>query len=230
MSDVAQRFLTVREAVSAAARDAGRDPREVCLVAVSKRHSAASIVAAFEAGARDFGESYVQELVAKRAEVEAMLGARSAEIRWHFVGNLQRNKVKHLGRVHLIHTLDSARLLRTIEARGEGVGGVLIQVRIGGEASKAGIEAQEVETLAQEVASSTLPVRGLMTIGPPRDCQVAVRGDFARLRELRDEVASRHRLDWPHLSMGMSTDFAPAISEGATLVRVGTAIFGTRAP
>lgn len=227
MSRIGDRFLGVHERVQHAAQAAGRGDA-VTLVAVSKWHPARALAEAFEAGARDFGESYVQEMVEKRDRLHALLGPRATEVRWHFIGHLQRNKVKHLGAVHLVHTVDSAKLMKTIRSRGDAVEGVLIQVRIGGESSKSGVDPAEVSNLLRAVPHGPgAPIRGLMTIPPPRPSSVEARRDFGELRTLRDRLATDDRA-LPHLSMGMSADYADAIAEGATLVRVGTAIFGAR--
>ena len=228
MTDLGDRFIAVQAAVKSAAAEAGRDPSSVSLVAVSKRHPARSVAEAFDAGARDFGESYVQELVQKRAEVEHLLGSRSREIRWHFIGRLQRNKVRHLGCVHRVHTVDSLRLLKTIDARAPGVEGVLVQVRIGAEATKSGLDPSELDAFMASAADASTTVCGLMTIGPVRSCPDYVQADFCALRALRDQLQGRHCLPLPELSMGMSADFSVGIEQGSTMVRIGTAIFGDR--
>ena len=224
---VGDSFRSVAAALSAAEARAGRRAGETTLIAVSKRHPASAVVEAYHAGARDFGESYVQEMAAKREEVAQLLGADADEIRWHFIGHLQRNKVRGLGRVHLVHTVDSLRLLHTIDARGPDVGGVLVQVNIGGEGSKAGLAPAEVGALLAGAASRATAVQGLMTIPPRRATVDLAREDFATLRRLRDELRTEET-PLPHLSMGMSSDFEVAVAQGATLVRVGTAIFGAR--
>ena len=210
-------------AVAAAVRAAG----DAALVAVSKRQPASAVLEAYEAGARDFGESYVQELAAKREEVARLLGPVADEVRWHFVGHLQRNKVRQLGRVHLVHTVDSLRLLDAIDARGDEVEGVLIQVNIGAEDTKSGVAPEALARLLDGAGQRRTPILGLMTIPPARATLALARRDFAQLRALRDAVRSP-QMPLPHLSMGMSADFQVAVAEGATLVRVGTAIFGER--
>ncbi len=227
MSEVGDRFEAVAAAVRAAECDAGREPGSVGLVAVSKRQPARALAEAFEAGARDFGESYVQEMVAKREALRQLLGSAADAVRWHFIGHLQRNKVRDLGRVHLVHTVDSVRLLDALDARGTGVEGVLVQVNIGGESTKGGVEPEALAALLVATAGQQTPIKGLMAIPPPRESVADSRGDFAQLRTLRDQVRTP-TLPLRELSMGMSSDFAAAVAEGATLVRVGTAIFGAR--
>jgi len=194
-------------------------PAGVTLVAVSKTHPPEAIREAYAAGQRDFGENYAQEWRAK-AEALADLG----DLRWHFIGGLQTNKVKYLaGRVAWIHTLDRADLAEEISRRWARVGGVarvLVEVDLGGEEQKAGCAPSEVEPLIARVR--TLPaieVLGLTAIPPPDDDP---RPHFRALRALRDRLGLRE------LSMGMSGDWQAAVEEGATFVRVGTAIFGAR--
>ena len=194
-------------------------PAGVTLVAVSKTHPAAAVREAYAAGQRDFGENYAQEW---REKADAL--ADLADLRWHFIGGLQTNKVKYLaGRVAAIHTVDRIELAREISKRFAGKGAVArvyLEVNLGGEASKSGCAPAEAPALAE--AAGALPaveVVGLMTIPPPEDDP---RPHFRALRALRD------RLGLAGLSMGMSADWKAAIEEGSTCVRVGTAIFGAR--
>lgn len=223
---IAERLAGVRQRIDAAAREAGRDPTEVRLVAVSKLHDPEAIRAAYAAGQRIFGENYVQELLAKQ-EALADLG----EIRWHFIGHLQRNKAKHLvGGVALLETVDSIKLIRELDKRaarqGEEVR-VLIQVHIGDEETKSGCEPGELPELLGAIRESTwIRPRGLMVIPPFELDADETRPYFRALRELRDRHGGAGAL--PELSMGMSHDFEVAVAEGSTLVRVGTAIFGPR--
>jgi len=203
----------VRERIARACDAAGRDPAGVTLVAVSKRHPVDAIREAMDAGQALFGENYAQELVDKAGEIP---GAR-----WHMIGHVQRNKVKLLIPTRaVIETVDSPRLAREIDKRAEATVDVLLQVDVAREASKSGCTVEELPGLLDEArALGGLNVRGLMTI-PPADEDP--RPHFAALRRL----AEAHGL--ADLSMGMSADLETAIEEGATIVRVGTAIFGPR--
>jgi pyridoxal phosphate enzyme (YggS family) len=224
--DIAARWAAVRARVDAAARRAGRDPADVTVVAVSKTHPAAAAVAAVAAGAVDLGENYAQELVAKAAEVAALT---SAPVRWHFIGRLQRNKAKLVaGKVALVHAVDSVELGVELGKRAAAIGAVqpvLIAVNVAGEATKSGVAADEVEAIVDALRGAAgVRVDGLMTMPPPVEDPEVVRPHFRALRALRD------RLGLAALSMGMTGDFEVAIAEGATLVRIGTAIFGSRPP
>jgi PLP dependent protein len=196
-------------------------PAGVGLVAVSKSHPSEAIREAFAAGQRDFGENYVQEWREKADDLSDLPG-----LVWHFVGSLQTNKVKYLAaRVGLIHTVDREELGREIARRWEKAGArarVLVEVNLGGEASKGGCAAGQVEALVEALRGlPALDVAGLTAIPPPEDDP---RPHFVALRALRDRLGLRE------LSMGMSGDYPVAIEEGATLVRIGTAIFGERRP
>lgn len=222
-SDMNSRVTAVREALTQAAARAGRTPGSVKLVAVSKRHPASAIRAAYACGLRDFGENYVQELVAKAAELSDL-----PDLRWHLIGHLQSNKVKHAVKVaHVIHTLDSAKLIAEVDKRACDEGrhlDVYVEVNIDDEGQKSGCAPADAKTLTERVLQSErLKLKGLMTVGARVEGAEAARSAFGRLRQLRDEVAPG-----TELSMGMSADFGVAIEEGAALVRVGTAIFGTR--
>jgi PLP dependent protein len=221
---IAGRLAEVRALVTAAEARAGRPAGSVTLLAVSKTKPEALIREAYAAGQRHFGENYVQELCAKAAALSDLPG-----IRWHLIGPLQRNKVKQvLPVVSLVHTVDRVSLAEEIEKRAAAAGRVvpvLIEVNTGGEASKAGCSPGDAPALAAAVrAMPHLVLRGLMTIPPDTDDREQARPFFASLRALRDAIGG----DLPELSMGMSHDFEIAIEEGATIVRVGTAIFGAR--
>ncbi len=228
MMSIEANIQGIRQRIAAACARVGRDPAGVRLMAVSKTKPAALVEEAFAAGQTLFGESYVQEFTAKAEEV-------SSPVEWHFIGALQSNKVKSLvGRVALIHSVDRLSLAREIDRQWGKVGAqaqVLLQVNLGGEESKSGTDEAALPALAEAVSRlPNLRVRGLMTLPPWYDDPEAVRPHFRRLRELSGEVA---RLGLPgvameELSMGMSHDFEVAVEEGATLVRVGTAIFGER--
>ena len=217
----------VTERVAAAARRAGRDPSEVVLVGVTKTVAPQRIREAVDAGLRHLGENRVQEAMAK---IEAL--ADMAGITWHLVGHLQSNKARRAAELFSwIHSVDSPDLARRLQLAGQGRSeplAVLIQVDLGGEPTKHGVEASRLRDLADEVnACSGLRLRGLMTIPPLCADPEASRPYFSRLRALRDELASGG-LVLPDLSMGMSGDLEVAVEEGATLVRVGRSLFGER--
>jgi hypothetical protein len=216
--DIAANIAAVRTRIAAAAARAGRDPADVRLIAVSKTKPVEMIRSAIAAGVRDIGENYVQEAIAKRA-------AAGQGAAWHLIGPLQRNKAgRALETFDLIHTVDSvalgAALARHAGARG-GKARVLVEVNVGGEATKHGVAPDELPELLERLRDPSLSVEGLMTIPPPGSAETA-RQCFRRLRALRDAARLRE------LSMGMSDDFEIAIEEGATMVRVGRAIFGAR--
>jgi pyridoxal phosphate enzyme (YggS family) len=226
---IAQRLLGIRERIAAAVERRGPGP-EVRLIGVSKRQPLSKIVAAHAAGLRDFGENYAQELRDKLREWPA-----EREARWHYIGALQSNKLKYMvGKTALIHTVDRAELIEAIDRRAGREGVVqefLIEVDLAGEAQKAGAPPAEIpELLDTCVAAEHARCVGLMIIPPvgePED----TRRYFRELRELRDrlrEGPARENVELRELSMGMSADFEVAIEEGATLIRVGTAIFGPR--
>jgi pyridoxal phosphate enzyme (YggS family) len=223
VSDLAARLLEVRGAVERAALRAGRDPRSVQLLAVSKAQPVQRIRAAYAAGQREFGESYAQELKAKAAEL-----ADLEALRWQFVGHLQSNKAKLVAPiVASVHTVDSEALGRELVKRAPaGRMRALIEVNIGGESQKGGVAPEGTLELARALlAVPGLELTGLMCVPPAAE---PARPAFARLRQLRDSVAAALGHPLPELSMGMSGDFEEAIQEGATIVRVGTAIFGSR--
>ena len=214
--------------IRAAAEAAGRDPASVRLVAVSKTRPAADIIAAFQAGQAVFGENYIQELVSKLAEVQEA-------VQWHVIGHLQSNKVKYIaGRVAMIHSVDRLSLAQEIDRQWGRLGkvcDVLIQVNISGEATKSGTtEAGAIQLVRECALLPNIRVRGLMTMPPFFDDPDAARPCFAELRRLAHAVDAERiaGVEMAELSMGMSGDFEAAVQEGATLVRIGTAIFGAR--
>jgi pyridoxal phosphate enzyme (YggS family) len=215
------RLAEVKQRIGRAAERAGRDPATVTLVAVSKTHPVEAIRVAHAAGATVFGENYVQELARKQ---EALAGL---ELEWHLVGRLQRNKAKDVvGRVSLVHSVDSAGLAEALAKRAAAAGvvqDVLVEVNLAAEATKAGVAEAELDALLGVIAPlGSLRCRGLMTMPPPADDPEASRPVFRALARL---AAARGLAE---LSMGMTGDFEVAIEEGATLVRIGTAIFGER--
>ena len=238
---IADALHTVLGRIAAAARAAGRDPAEVRLVAVSKTFPAEAVLDAVRAGQLDFGENRVEDALPKIAAVAAAAGAPA---RWHLIGHLQSRKVRDAGRSFgLIHSVDSLRLAVRIDAQSAIPQDILLECNISGEESKAGFALADWDAdsarfeafcaeVAQIVALPHVRVRGLMTMAPIVDDPAAARPVFASLRRLRDALRTRFPDDehtsWRELSMGMSDDFEAAVAEGATLVRIGRAIFGTR--
>ena len=225
-----ERLATVRERLVDAARAAGRRPEEIRLVAVSKLHPVEAVQAAFALGQRAFGENYVQEALAKQ-EAFPELAAQGGE--WHCIGHVQTNKAKDVaGRFALIHTVDSVKFAETLARRlapGANRQAVLVQVNIGDEAQKAGVPESDLPRLVESILNlPRLELRGLMCLPPFFDDGEAARPFFARLRVLHDETAARFGMTLPELSMGMSGDFVQAVREGATIVRIGSDIFGPR--
>jgi pyridoxal phosphate enzyme (YggS family) len=229
VNDIANNLAAVRERIAAAAVAAGRRPDEVRLLAVSKTFSADHVRAAWAAGQRDFGENKVQEALQKISETTEL------EIRWHLIGHLQSNKVKKAAPAFsAIHAIDSVELLRRVDAVAADAGAapdLYIQVDLAGESTKFGAPEADVPAIARAaMACRAARLKGLMLLPPWFDDPEQARPYFRRLHELRDRLVedgidgSRLR----DLSMGMSHDFEVAIQEGATLVRVGTAIFGKR--
>lgn len=227
MSEIQQNLDRVRAEITRAATKANRPAGEVELIAISKTHDAERVREAHEAGQNVFGESRVQEARVKIPELPSSL-------HWHFVGHLQRNKIRHaLPLFELIHSVDSLDLARDINRIADEAGfhpRVLLEVNVAGEGSKFGFKPEilraEMEPLLQ---LGRLSIEGLMTIPPLSEDAEASRPFFVQLRELRDAFEKEFDLKLAHLSMGMTNDFPVAVEEGATLVRVGTAIFGARA-
>jgi PLP dependent protein len=221
---IIERLTIVQARIGAAAHRARRDPASIRLVLASKTQPSDAIRAAVNAGARDFGENYVQEAVAKRAEL-----ADLTDIRWHLIGHLQTNKAKTAASAFaLIHSVDSVRLANALtRAQPSPRVRALIEVNLSGESSKSGV-AQDGVAAILDAARGKLEIEGLMTIPPPVASAEASRPWFAQLRELRDRLARQSGYALSELSMGMTDDFEVAIEEGATIVRVGRAVFGER--
>jgi PLP dependent protein len=225
---IAENIARTNEKISNAVKKSGRTPGSVRVVAVSKTKPVSMIKAARSAGFADFGENYVQELV------EKMSALPDYDLRWHYIGALQRNKCKQIvGRVHLIHSVDRLELAREISklaTQQNIVQNILIQIKIGDEESKSGLAVENSEQVVLEIA--TLPglaIKGLMTFPPMYENPEDARADFRKLARLREQFKksiSTHGFD--DLSMGTSHDYFVAIEEGATLVRIGTDIFGAR--
>ena len=224
-----ERLRQVQKRIGSACLRAGREPNSVTLIGASKTVEAARLHKYLQAGLRDAGENYIPEGVAKAGE----LGREAA--RWHFIGALQSNKAREALQFDVLHSLDRPSLARALERELERANQtlqVLLQVKIGGEESKSGCEPGDLATLFERcLATPRLEIIGLMTIGPIRPSAEAARQDFRELRELRDELRQKFGAEasgLSELSMGMSGDFEVAIEEGATMVRVGTALFGAR--
>jgi PLP dependent protein len=226
MATISGALQAVKQRIAAAAQNAGRDPAQITLLAVSKTFPAEAVHAAWEAGQRAFGESYVQEALDKIEH------SRELPLEWHFIGPLQSNKTRpiaeHFSWVHGIDRLKIAERLSAARPVEMPELQVCLQVNISGEASKSGIAPQELPALAQTVAGlPRLKLRGLMAIPEPSGDIAVQRQRFAQLRELLEQLnAQGYALDT--LSMGMSDDLEAAVAEGATIVRVGSAIFGSR--
>jgi pyridoxal phosphate enzyme (YggS family) len=239
VSTLAENLQSVQERIAAAARRAGRDAAQITLVAVTKNQPREVIAAAFDLGLRHFGENRVDE-------AEAKIPGLPAGITWHMIGHVQGRKAKQVVPLfHMVHSVDSvklaARLHRLCTEEGERLP-VLLQVNVSGEESKGGLTANRwaqdfaqrrdlLTTVAEIVALPGLQVQGLMTMAPIVTDPEQTRPVFVALRHLRDELAGIHpEADWQHLSMGMSDDFEVAVEEGATLVRIGRAIFDPDQP
>jgi pyridoxal phosphate enzyme (YggS family) len=227
-SPVARHLDEVRQRIAKAAADASRDASSVELLAVSKTFPAEDVRAAFDAGQRAFGENYVQEAVAKIAELADL----RSDIEWHFIGPLQSNKTKVVAEnFDWVHSVDRLKIAQRLsEQRPDGMAplNVCLQINVSGEESKSGVARDEALTLARQIAAlPTLRLRGLMAIPEPAATLDEQRAPHRRLRELLDALRA-DGLELDTLSMGMSADLEAAILEGATMVRIGTAIFGAR--
>ncbi len=223
-----ERYAVLLERVARACARAGRRPEEVKILGAAKKQSPEKIREAFEAGLRLVGENYVQEAQKKREALADL------PLTWHLIGPLQTNKARHAVKIFdLVETVDRPAIAHELEKRAGKLGRVLpvfIEVNVGGEETKAGVAPEDLPALAEEVLSAkNLRLQGLMTIPPYREDPEEVRPFFARLRELLEDLKGRFpEAPLAELSMGMSHDFEIAIEEGATIVRVGTALFGPR--
>ncbi len=226
MNFVAENLQKIREKLKG---------KNIRLIAVSKGQPVKKISEALHAGQTDFGENYVQELLEHVVSVEASPDGPPLQIHWHFIGHLQKNKVRLIiDKVDLIHSLDSYKLAIEIDKRAKVISKiqpVLIEVNLGGEETKSGIAVEEVAPLIEKIQNLlSIDLQGFMSIPPYRANPEDVRPYFKRLREIRDEINKKKLYKHPltQLSMGMSHDFQVALEEGATLVRIGTGIFGER--
>jgi pyridoxal phosphate enzyme (YggS family) len=226
MASIAYNLERVRAQIAQAAAKSGRSVEDVDLVAISKTHDAEKVREAIEAGQTLFGESRVQEARVKIPDLPS-------SAHWHFVGHLQKNKIRHaLALFELIHSIDSLALAEDMNRIAEEEGmhpRVLLEVNVAGEGSKFGFQPDKLRAEMESLlALPRLSILGLMCIPPISDEAEASRKYFVALRELRDQLQSEFHVDLAQLSMGMTQDYAVAVEEGATLVRVGTAIFGER--
>ena len=226
-SEIASNLARVRERVARAAERAGRRAEEITIVAVSKTFPAEAIRAAYEAGLRHFGENRVQEWESKHAPLSQL------DAIWHLIGHLQSNKSRRAAYLfHRVDSVDDLSLAKRLDAAAAAEGKnlpVLIEVRLGDEATKTGVAEDDLPSLAASIAPfAHIDLLGLMTIPPLFDDPESVRPYFRKLRGLRDDVSRRLGRKLPVLSMGMTHDFEIAIEEGATEIRVGTAVFGER--
>ncbi len=226
MINLTENFRKIQDLLAGAEQAAGRPPGSVRLLAVSKTKPAKAILEAARAGQREFGENFVQEALGKMDE----LG--DAELTWHFIGHLQSNKTRAVAeRFDWVHTVDRYKIARRLsEQRSPHAPplNVCLQVNVDDETTKSGLAPDAVRDLARRVAElPRLKLRGLMCIPQPRDDTEGQRLPFARLRELKEQL-EEHGLELDTLSMGMTADYAAAIAEGATIVRIGTALFGPR--
>ena len=225
---LAENLQEVRAEIEAAARRAGRNPEDVLLLAVTKTHPVAVVREAIAAGLTELGENRVQELLEKQAQI-------TDPVRWHLIGHLQTNKVKNVvGRVAFIHSVESLRLAEEISRKAVALGlvqNVLVELNMAGEESKFGLKPEECRAFLRQIAPLPgLKVKGLMTVAPFVEDPERNRVYFRQMRELSVDIAAEKldNVDMEHLSMGMSNDFAVAVEEGATIVRVGTRLFGER--
>lgn len=232
---IAENLARVREEIELAALRTGRHPKEITLVAVSKTCPAEAVIRACRAGARDMGENRVQEASDKIAAVNQVVGL--GELRWHMVGHLQRRKARDaVALFDIVHSIDTFRLAETMNRAAQEQGKqipVLLQVNVGADPNKSGFSLEGRDAFLRDVENiarlENLRVRGLMTIGPLVPTPDQARPIFRDLRKLRDSLVTLFpQLDWRELSMGMTDDYAVAIEEGATIVRIGRAIFGQR--
>ena len=225
---ITENLEQVRKNIEEACRAVNRDPGEVTLISVSKTKPVSMLQEAYDAGSRDFGENKVQEIMDKYPQLPS-------DIRWHMIGHLQRNKVKYIvDKVALIHSVDSVRLAETIDKEAEkhgDIANILIEVNVAKEESKFGLMPEEVPEFVEKIAGFPhIRVKGLMTIAPFVENPEENRPIFAHLRKLSVDIAKKNidNITMSILSMGMTNDYQVAIEEGATMVRVGTGIFGAR--
>ena len=227
MSEISANLKMVREKICAAAKKTGRTGEDITLIAVTKTHPPEMINEAIDCGVTDIGENKVQEIVEKYDKVKP--------VRWHLIGHLQTNKVKYIiDKVHMIHSVDSVRLMEEIDRQAKKHGvvmNILIQINISGEETKFGIRPDEIDEMLEAAERmSNVKVCGLMTILPKVDNTVSLRLHFINIRRIYIDISKKkyNNFSMKYLSMGMTGDYEPAIEEGSNMVRVGRAIFGER--
>lgn len=228
MADIKENLANVRKNIEDACKKVGRDVSEVTLITVSKTKPLSDLRIAYEEGSRDFGENKVQELISKIDEMPS-------DVKWHLIGHLQRNKVKYIaGKVAMIHSVDSYRLAEEINVQAKKnscVIPILIEINIAGEDTKFGIKPEEAEELIREISElENVKVSGLMTIAPNVANPEENRAYFKAMKDLFVDISSKNidNVEMKVLSMGMTNDYTVAVEEGATMIRVGTGIFGAR--
>lgn len=226
MTNITNNLLKVHKRIAQAAESCGRDPLEIRLVAVSKKHPAAAVIEAWDAGQKDFGENFLQEALPKQAELAHLA------LTWHFIGRIQSNKTRPIAeQFQWVHTVDRIKIAQRLsEQRPESMPAlnVCIQVNVGDPENKAGAACEQVAELAKQISSlPRLRLRGLMCLPPETEDKAVQRGYFHILSGLRQEI-DRLGIKMDTLSMGMSGDLEAAVAEGATIVRIGTAVFGQR--
>ena len=228
MADIKENLANVRKNIEESCKKVGRDVSEVTLITVSKTKPLSDLRIAYEEGSRDFGENKVQELVSKIDEMPS-------DVKWHLIGHLQRNKVKYIaGKVAMIHSVDSYRLAEEINLQAKKnscVIPILIEINIAGEDTKFGIKPEEAEELIREISElENVKVSGLMTIAPNVANPEENRAYFKAMKDLFVDISSKNidNVEMKVLSMGMTNDYTVAVEEGATMIRVGTGIFGAR--
>lgn len=228
MADIKENLANVRKNIEDACKKVGRDVSEVTLITVSKTKPLSDLRIAYEEGSRNFGENKVQELVSKIDEMPS-------DVKWHLIGHLQRNKVKYIaGKVAMIHSVDSYRLAEEINVQAKKnscVIPILIEINIAGEDTKFGIKPEEAEELIREISElENVKVSGLMTIAPNVANPEENRAYFKAMKDLFVDISSKNidNVEMKVLSMGMTNDYTVAVEEGATMIRVGTGIFGAR--
>ena len=228
MADIKENLANVRKNIEESCKKVGRDVSEVTLITVSKTKPLSDLRIAYEEGSRDFGENKVQELVSKIDEMPS-------DVKWHLIGHLQRNKVKYIaGKVAMIHSVDSYRLAEEINVQAKKnscVIPILIEINIAGEDTKFGIKPEEAEELIREISElENVKVSGLMTIAPNVANPEENRAYFKAMKDLFVDISSKNidNVEMKVLSMGMTNDYMVAVEEGATMIRVGTGIFGAR--
>lgn len=228
MADIKENLANVRKNIEESCKKVGRDVSEVTLITVSKTKPLSDLRIAYEEGSRDFGENKVQELVSKIDEMPS-------DVKWHLIGHLQRNKVKYIaGKVAMIHSVDSYRLAEEINVQAKKnscVIPILIEINIAGEDTKFGIKPEEAEELIREISElENVKVSGLMTIAPNVANPEENRAYFKAMKDLFVDISTKNidNVEMKVLSMGMTNDYTVAVEEGATMIRVGTGIFGAR--